>query len=199
MSLNLQVNNDKIEQSFERIANDLMNKYFIQINDSRYRITEIEFYVKGEDHDDKYTHGHKLQKESGRWYFHGSGVDITFGNSKMFGGILIRAIYNCNTKINESERYVYGPLNVITELFSNLKEISKGSFDFGILESNFFKFERLIKAPRVGLNPQKQPEKYSELYRYLIMPKRKHADKTKIAASMRDQDIDEEIIKKIWA
>jgi hypothetical protein len=180
------------------MAEILMNNSTIIINKAKYRIAEIEFYLKSDMHNDKYTHAHKLQKKSGRWYFHGSGIDITFGNSDMFGGILIRAIYNCNNDIKEAERYIYGPINVVTELFSNLDSISKGNFDFGIIEEDSFQKEVIIKAPRVGLNQTKQPEKYNSLYRFLIMPKKKHSEKRRIAESMKEQNIDEETINKIW-
>jgi len=43
--------------------------------------TPIRFYLNDEkNYKDDYTHGHPLQKTSHRWYFHGSGIDITFGN-----------------------------------------------------------------------------------------------------------------------
>jgi hypothetical protein len=45
-------------------------------------------YLKSQTHPDKYTHGHVQQKKPGCWYFHDSGVDITFGDEHSFDGIL---------------------------------------------------------------------------------------------------------------
>ena len=68
------------EKDLPHIANQLMNKWDIQSNEKKYRITEIEFYINSAAHKDTYAHGHKLQKTTGKWYMHGSGMDITCGN-----------------------------------------------------------------------------------------------------------------------
>jgi hypothetical protein len=43
-------------------------------------------------HPDEYAHQHAEQAKSNTWYFHGSGLDITFGDKEIYGGILIRSI-----------------------------------------------------------------------------------------------------------
>ena len=80
MGINLKIENNNIIDDFARIADDLMNRWILKCEGSQYRITEIEFYFQSDSHNDMYTHAHKLQKETGRWYFHGSGVDLSFGS-----------------------------------------------------------------------------------------------------------------------
>jgi hypothetical protein len=195
MEINLNIESKEIEKDFQRIATDLMNSWVLKVENSQYRICEIEFYFQSKEHKDTYTHGHELQKKKGRWYFHGSGIDLTFGSSDIFGGILIRAIYDL-----DKERYIYGPLNTITELFGNLSTAYLKQFAFGLVydSEKIMKTEKLIAAPRVGLNPNKIPEMYEKLYRFLIMPKKKHAEKTRIEHAMKIQDFSEEEIKNIW-
>lgn len=195
MSIDLTIKEEHINESFKRIAFDLMNKWLIKMNSKLYRIAEIEFY------NDVYTHGHPLQKEKEKWYFHGSGVDITFGTNRFHGGILIRAIYEIRDYApHEMHNYVYGPLNCVTEIFSNINSVYNANISFGLVPSEVeFKSEIPIAAPRFGLNAIKDPIKYNALYRFLIMPTRKHAEKTKIAESMKLQGYSNDEIKNIWA
>jgi len=195
MAIDLTINESNIDSDFKRIAFDLMNNWTLRMESMLYRITEIEFYLKSETHDDTYTHGHELQKEKERWYFHGSGVDITFGTSGFYGGILIRAIYDF-----KNDNYIYGPLNCVTEIFSNLKSVYETSLQFGLVpvNGNDFIKENPIAAPRVGLNPQRDKEKYEAFYRYIVMPKEKHVEKSKIADGMKQQGYKEKEINEIW-
>lgn len=195
MEINLSVECQRIDDDFRRIACDLMNNWIINVEHAKYRITEIEFYYKNEFHNDPYVHGNQLQKEKGKWYFHGSGIDLTFGNEKTYGGILIRAIFDINNK-----KYYYGPLNCILELFSNLSSIYETKISFGLTpaEENQLEFEKPISAPRVGLNPKIDDGMVKKNYRFLIMPKQKHAEKTLIAEAMKSQEYPEDEIKNIW-
>ena len=87
---------------FDEIAGCLFNKTALVskfVNDDKkeeeylYRIGEIEFYYYDEEnHPDIFCHIAEPQKTKGCWYIHQSGMDITFGDGKNFGGILIRAI-----------------------------------------------------------------------------------------------------------
>ncbi len=195
MAINLNIESEDIDTEFRRIATDLMNNWILCVENSFYRITEIEFYYKSESHDDKYTHGHETQKLYGRWYFHGSGIDLTFGTPNSYGGILIRAIYEIKTK-----KYIYGPLNTVAELFRNLPDIYHSSFSFGLIEDfdKLIAFEKPISAPRIGLNSQVDSIMYNKFYRFLIMPKQKHADKTRIVEAMKTQNYDISEIYNVW-
>jgi hypothetical protein len=195
MAIDLTIKESNIDSDFKRIAHDLMNHWILKIESKMYRITEIEFYLKSESHNDTYTHGHKLQLETERWYFHGAGFDLTFGANGFYGGILIRALYDF-----KENNYTYGPLNCVTELFSNIGNIYEANISFGLIpaKSIDFKHEKPIPAPRVGLNPQKNKDKYDAFYRFLIMPKQKHAEKTKIAEGMKQQGYSDMEINNIW-
>jgi hypothetical protein len=195
MEIDLSINCDNVEGDFRRIATELMNRWVIKVAEEKYRITEIEFYYKNEFHSDPYIHGHVQQLEKGKWYFHGSGIDLTFGDGEAYGGILIRAIYNINRK-----KYHYGPLNCVQEIFRNFSNIYETKLSFGLAPSKEgqFESEKPISAPRVGLNAIKDPEMCNKLYRFLIMPKQKHADKTKIAEAMHSQNYSVAEIQNIW-
>lgn len=176
------------EASFQRIAKELLNNYVIMSNHVPYRITEIEFYINSADHGDDYTHSHPLQKTKGKWYMHGSGMDITCGSDDFYGGILIRAIYNLDNSIHEKDRYIYGPIKIVAELFKNLDSVLLHSFPFGLVkdESNLIKEkEEPIAAPRIGLNEKNNPDMHKKHYRFLVMPKKQHGEKTKIIEAMR--------------
>jgi hypothetical protein len=195
MNIDLTIDNNNIENDFHRIATELMNEWILKVESKEYRIAEIEFYLKSDFHDDDYTHGHDLQKKKEKWYFHGSGIDITFGSNSFYGGILIRAIFEIKDR-----KYVYGPLNSVTEIFSNIKSVYGTTFSFGLIRANSKKigFENPIRAPRVGLNPNKDLKAFKSFYRFLIMPKQKHAEKSKIAEGMKQQKYTDEEINKIW-
>lgn len=195
MTIDLTINESNIDSDFQRIAFDLMNRWILKVESKVYRITEIEFYFKSESHNDEYTHRHNLQMEKERWYFHGSGIDITFGANGFYGGILIRAIYDFT-----SDNYIYGPLNCLTELFSNIDFVYEKNISFGLAKANptDFEIDKPIAAPRVGLNSEKDKGKYDSLYRFLIMPKKRHAEKSRIAQSMEQQKYSDEQIKAIW-
>ena len=198
MEIDFTINVNAIDNDFKRIANDLLNKWVLKVEDALYRITELEFYyTNGKSHNDSYIHGHDLQKQKGKWYFHGSGIDLTFGNGETSGGILIRAI----CKINDTqEKYCYGPLNCILEIFSNLTSIYKPEMSFCLIPAieGMFKIENPICAPRVGLNPLNDPEMCAKNYRFLVMPKQKHADKSGIVEAMKNQKYTEAEINNIW-
>lgn len=99
---------ENLDRSFEETATELMNDWVIWSNGTPYRIAELEFYVRNADHDDNYTHGHPLQRTNGKWYMHGSGIDITCSSDDHYGGILIRALQNLVD--TSATGYVYGPI-----------------------------------------------------------------------------------------
>ncbi|MBM3436131.1 MAG: hypothetical protein FJY07_07975 [Bacteroidetes bacterium] len=147
-------------------------------------------------HNDIYVHGHELQQTSHRWYYHGSGIDLTFGNGEFFGGILLRALFNIG-----NNKYTYGPLQILTEIFGSFPGIHDTNLKFGLIpdEAGILKYEEPIAAPRIGLNPKHDPDMATRNYRFLIMPKRKHADKTGIVKAMEEQGkYTQEEINGIW-
>ena len=186
---------------FYMIANSLMNEWVISSNKNRYRIAEIEFYLKTDKHFDIYTHGKEIQKRSGCWYIHPSGIDYTIGNENMYASILIRAIQKTGMYNNiENGGYTYGPINVLTEVFSNMNAF-EGTLTLRLesaIKDDIIIPEKPIAAPRVGLNSKKDKETSEKLYRFLILPKKKHANKTQITEAMRLNGYTETDIDQIW-
>lgn len=91
-----------IQSKFQEIAEKLMYNYIIKKGEARYAIVEIEFYYYSPYHPDIITYSRNLS--AGRWFFHQSGVDLTFDSKStildnkgfvtnsgeaIFGGILI--------------------------------------------------------------------------------------------------------------
>lgn len=189
MNLNLKINENEINKSFERIANDLFNNYVLIVQGEEYRLTEIEFYYYNKkSHPDNCAHRNELQKASGKWYFHGSGLDITFGDKNSYGGILLRGFMKIGAKSN-----IDGPLNLVQEIFRNFGLVqSSKKFEF-TMKKKVLEEEDVIKAPRIGLNKDTCPKYFSKKYRYLIMPKLKHKDKLAIAEA---NELD---VKEIYA
>jgi len=158
--------NISIQAGFDELANYLMNKCVLEINNDEYRIAEIEFYYFDEKkHNDIHTHRDKCQKKSNVFYFHPAGVDITFGNEHYYGGILLRSIINLQT--NE---YIIGPHKVAYEEFLKCNKNNKL-----IIELKEKKLDKKLffQSCRVNLKIYKENEKLSkdfifEPYRYIL-------------------------------
>jgi len=195
MEIDFRINQMNPEADFARIATEIMNHWILRIESKAYRIAEIEFYMHSPLHIDQYTHAHEQQKQSGKWYFHRSGMDLCFGSDEFYGGILIRAIFDL-----ENKRYVYGPLNSVTEILSHWGDIYQSNLSFGLTTEGADKiaFEKPVRAPRIGLNPDKDPAMYSRFYRFLVLPKQKHAEKSKISEAMKQDGYSDEDIKQIF-
>lgn len=123
---------------FNDMSNFLMNHFVLYINDEKYQLVELEYYLKDGTHDDPFIHHDKHQSILGKWYFHRQfgkmyksgtykGLDITFGyadkNKKCYGGILIRSIKNIKT--NE---IIEGPCKIVNLILKNNNEPDISSF-----------------------------------------------------------------------
>lgn len=111
-----------IEDLFDTIAKKLFDGYHIKKGDSTYDFLEIEFYYFEERHPDYITYPRTISK--GKWFFHPSGIDISFESScekgfektskageNFFGGILIRSL------VKDGNIAITGPLKCCWELF----------------------------------------------------------------------------------
>lgn len=190
-----------IKTGFKRIAERLFKDFFLQVNFSAYRLLDIEFYYYAKEvYEDVYAHQHEAQLKTGSWYFHGSGIDLTFGNGKNHGGILIRGIAKIGTGTADDyfiEKEIHGPLNVKTEICSNLQgAFQAGANIFQLHDISFDRMAALMKTPshiietkRIGLNLDKDNDQnfYDSRLRYVIFPHLKLRDKTQIAFDMRQQ------------
>ena len=177
---------------FTKLADILLNKTLLVINDSLYRLRELELYLFTDDHLDHYTHKSNEQAKSCQWYFHKTGstyksgtykgLDITFGfkdkGKPTFGGILIRGISNDIDLITGPCRVVDHILKStssasITDLVDKLGESIRSVNNKSILYLQYNdQLEQLgitYAGPRVGLS-FKFPNYAVKNYRYINYP-----------------------------
>ena len=103
------------EEIAKEIVSNLMLNYVITKGDKEYEIIEAEFYYYSPSHPDITVY--KRHMDGGRFFFHQSGLDITFKsdikniNGKIdsqksyFGGILIRAL-----RQRDNNMFILGPM-----------------------------------------------------------------------------------------
>ncbi len=189
----LKEHSDSETPDFGKIADIILNKTILCTKKNRYRICEIEFYLKDEVHQDLYTHLSKDQLSFGNLYFHkfkNGGYkegtykcfDLTMGNegNQRYFGVLVRSI--CNIKQNN---FIEGPCRSLTRLFqdyevSSVKQFMSGENDLRmfnqdgriwICDDKSLALEDIWRGERIGLS-DKYPEFKKRLYRYLVMPKK---------------------------
>lgn len=109
-----------IKRVFEEIAEILLFNSHIETATGKYRILEIEFYFKNDNHKDNITIART--EYSGMWWLHEFGVDLTFNSNEsknFYGGILIRSMISLdeNDGQHEKNKEIYGPRNCCWELF----------------------------------------------------------------------------------
>ena len=142
---------EKLHEKFQEIAEILMGNYVIKKGDRHYAIIEIEFYLYSPNHRDFITYPRKM--EAGRWFFHPSGVDLTFKSHNVdltvtdnkeiynakagtFGGILIRGLYDLDNKTaNDEDRYIFGPLKCVDLLWHDFDAFSNSKEEYPVLTS----------------------------------------------------------------
>jgi hypothetical protein len=88
--------------AFLRVADLLLNQATLQVGGHAHRLTEIEFYFNGRQHQDRFTHGDDMQRQFARWYFHRTGgeyrggtykgLDLAFGGPDACAGVLLRGM-----------------------------------------------------------------------------------------------------------
>lgn len=195
------------ETNFEDIANQLLNESYLKINNIKYRLIEIEFYLRNHQHPDMYVHANAEQLLAYKYYFHKfatgtykagtfKGMDIVFGDadSNTYFGILIRAILNTETDV-----LIEGPCNVVNHILNAYEynaimdltknksvRIRKNSNDFVLKSTSKFDLECMYRGPRIGLSGDK---KYvTDPYRYCILQNRIKKQKTKLLLIETESD-----------
>ena len=89
---------DTIMQTFERIAEVLMNGCVIKFQNEEYRILDFEFYYYNKNHQDISVH--PRNSESLCWYINDfGGIDLKLTDESYFGGILIRQIQRLSDNV----------------------------------------------------------------------------------------------------
>ena len=163
---------------FEELAKALMNNFQIKKGENLYWMTDIEFYIYTDSHRDIITYPRNC--EAGRWFFHASGVDISFKSKvelkkhpkrqmmpfltkdAVFGGILIRKIVMDGNPSIEAN----GPIKVIDELFDQFDAL-KAPENFPIIVTANSPREDSVKSSiRVGMREEGKTKVPKILYNY---------------------------------
>ena len=78
LKVNTQSSKEGYFEEFKRIGKYLMNELHLEVNQSKFRIVECEFYLFEENgnHKDPYTHKRDEQAQFGKWYFNDFGIDM---------------------------------------------------------------------------------------------------------------------------
>ena len=168
----------RINDIFDAIAKNLFNEYHIKKGDSTYDFLEIEFYYYDKEHPDTITYERNISK--GQWFFHNSGMDISFESSyeedfkktsdtgnNFFGGILIRSL------VKDGNTAIIGPKKCTWELFDTFSAFERKPNDLPIIEhksgENLFE---IYKTDRwLGAKNDKSKNDYEanlQLFRYYI-------------------------------
>ena len=181
----------RIASRFDLVADYLLKKCLLNIDDRIYLLSEIEFYYHSDIHPDPYVHRHPNQLETGLWYFHKVGQDMTFGSEGSYGGILIRGIAS-SEKLNEGEfpddelDFTDGPVRTFDELFNKELALDAAhSFHVKLSEKSVIpEKQKIYSFPRVGLYPQGREhdeEYFFKRYRFLSHPWMTKADRLRWA------------------
>lgn len=115
---------------FREIANLLMNKCVISKGEVKYEIVEIEFYLFTPSHQDLITY--PRDTKAGQWFFHQSGVDLTFeSDNEHFGGILIRGLRDIETR-----QLTLGPQKCVDLLWNKFNAFDCNASEYPIISSD---------------------------------------------------------------
>ena len=170
---------EELQSLFYKTSKNIINNYILQIDNLRIELKELEFYFFDcEKHPDIYVHQNELQKETSNFlYVHDSwgnygGLDLTFGNKKYYGGILIRGI-----KLNTA--YIAGPAtlrNYIMEhlgkKFNTYSDMQKYFNEIRnkiclIKKNGSSSATEIMHSTRYGLGKKENPIYKNALYRFL--------------------------------
>lgn len=141
------------------IASLLMNECVISKGNASYEIIEIEFYLFTPDYPDVITYPRNCT--AGQWFFHQSGVDLTFKTtSNQFGGILIRGL----REVGENGKQIFGPLNCAYRLWDVFNGLERVPSEYPVLQAHIFStFEEPSAFTRwIPLKPEKVKEAGNE-------------------------------------
>lgn len=171
-------NPEEVSKEFKGFATSLMNNFQIEKGNNRYWMTDIEIYIYTDSHRDIITYPRNC--EAGRWFFHASGVDISFKSKvelkkhpkrqmmpfltkdAVFGGILIRKIVMDGNPSIEAD----GPIKVIDELFDQFDAL-KAPEDFPIIVAAKSPRDNSVHSDiRVGMKEEGKTKVPKILYNY---------------------------------
>lgn len=148
-------NVNELQNIFYENAKKLMNEYVLVIEDKEFELTELEYYFYDENkHPDCYVHLNEMQKKTcGKLYVHNKGnwiggIDITFGNGKYYGGILIRGIKYKN-------EFISGPAKTRQFFIKTFKLNEK---------INYKLLQKFFNDKKILLREKKEPKNNFDCY-----------------------------------
>lgn len=149
----------KYDKYFSEIADLLMNHCLISKGDNEYEIVEIEFYLFTPEHQDVITYPREIG--AGMWFFHQSGVDLTFSSDNTrFGGILIQGI-----RLNkEGSEPIIGPIKCVNELWDKFNALAPELKDFPKIKQQQKEIKKEIKPFVRKITVPKSKEKERVAY-----------------------------------
>lgn len=153
---------------FNVIANSLIKNFAVKKGSKLYRFTDIEFYYYDSQIDD-YRDDNENKKvtyprtcKQGQWFFHNSGIDLTFNSDAdkgYGGGILIRGL-----RKEEANKTLNGPKNCYNELYEVYEDAFSPSAPY-IVASNHIEYS--VKSDkRYNLN-----DRNNRLWRFHVVNK----------------------------
>ena len=112
LNIPVEASQEAIRSRFALLAEALFRDFQIEKGGEVYDFLEIEFYFWNAVHQDEITY--RRQCPAGMWYFHSSGVDISFASdSNRYGGILLRSV----VQVAPEPKVIAGPLRLVNHLF----------------------------------------------------------------------------------
>lgn len=112
LNIPVEASQEAIRSRFALLAEALFRDFQIEKGGEVYDLLEIEFYFWNAVHQDEITY--RRQCPAGMWYFHPSGVDISFASdSNRYGGILLRSV----VRVAPKPEIIAGPLRLVDHLF----------------------------------------------------------------------------------
>lgn len=144
---------------FAKVADAILNHTLLVVKGAKgskhYRVSEIEFYFNDySTHQDTFTHGDEMQRQTGKWYFHKQngmafksgtykGLDLSFGKGdKAVGGILFRAMMPVTIKdskavpMHSKADFIEGPCLLVDRILSDATPEESKSFDLVALHKH---------------------------------------------------------------
>jgi hypothetical protein len=212
---------DAIDAWFGRIGRRLLTGARLVVADQAYRFVEVEFYYHADGHPDPFTHRDPLQQACGRWYFHrtrgtyrgGSfkGLDLTFGDGRAFGGVLIRGLEAPDGKL------IDGPCLCVDHLLVRTRKGDVAALDAAIAGRGawdpesplYLRWEEtaeereVYRSARVGLSLKRgvaspEPPRFVlRPYRFLIEPARTAKGKALLVLALHARGMSAEEIRKV--
>jgi hypothetical protein len=177
--LDLSIQASGLEESFDRIAQQLMQGFVLRIGTPkqpealRYQLTELEFYYNNEQGAfDNFAHRHRLPYPNGTWRLHGAGLDVVLSEEGVYyGGILLRGVQLLDAKNQPNGTYIDGPWNTATRCIRQ-KGAATAALPFYLEALEAPLTVAFFKSPRVGLSLRKVEDlKYiCRRWRYSSVP-----------------------------